>query len=1099
MPQTYFSKLVMLLLAGLLALGSGVVHAQLNVSPPAKITAMPGETITVPLNLINPVAKAIDAFGLRLLFPGALLDYDTVQTAGTLTNGWLVVNGNQTGANEVTLGGFHIAATTASGVLLNLKFTVKPGATGKDSLKLGNFTDDLAGATTTNGLFEIFAGTIFTAILNGDQEIPPISTPGQGQITATLLNDQLKITGSFSNLSSDFNAAVRGGSHLHLAPAGRNGGIQIELAATVNADQRSGSFVEANNTFTLTNDLVTALNDRKLYANIHTQTYPGGEIRGQLAPEANAFYRANLAGSNEVPVVSSTGNGGVLLELRGAELTVSGSFKELTSNFNPNIAGGAHVHLAPAGRNGGIQFGLATVQDADARGGVFEAAANKFTLPPEHLTALQTRKLYVNVHTTAFGGGEIRGQVLPQTANAFRAHLSGGNEVPAVATNGVGALAFELAGNQLTVSGSFNSLTGNFNANIAGGAHLHLAPVGQNGGIQVPLAPVLDADSRGGIFEAASNIITLTEAQTTALRTRKLYANIHTLFVASGEIRGQVLPENYSFFSAVLSGKNEVQPNTSTATGGVIAELSGTRMSLTGSFNNLTSDFNPNIAGGAHLHGALAGQNGAVLIMIVPALAANSRSGIFEAAVNTFALTADQTTALRTGGLYANVHTQIFPGGEVRGQLLSDPNRFPNATTTTSPASGDTVNIAGSGATLFQAAWNTATDPDNHLVVYIWQVASDRQFNALLVNRNTNTATSYSARYSAIDSILASAGVAVGASVKLYHRANTSDGSLQTAGTADSLIVTRGGITISIAQARATANTTTVTVEGIVTRVLGRFTRLQDATAGIVAFESTGAFRTAVDSGRVREGDLLRITGVLTEFNSLKQFSPITSFQVLSRTNPLPEPQKVNLAEVKNNGEAYESELIRVDTLTINRAGDARFVVNKTYQITDASDNSNAVAFRTPAGTDTRIGNRDIPNVFNFVGVLGQFSSTNPAVGYQLQPVQISDIEPLITAVAEREENLPASFALHGNYPNPFNPATIIRYDLPRSVPVKLVIYNTLGKKIRTLIYGLETAGFKSVTWDGMNEAGVRVASGVYLYRLEAGDFTAKRSLTLMK
>ena len=111
--------------------GFAEVRAQLNLSPPARVTARPGEAITIPLNLTNPAAQAIDAFGLKLLFPGAALEYDTVQSAGTLTNGWFVVNGNQTSHNEFTDGGFNITPITAfSGVLLQLKFRVRAGATG---------------------------------------------------------------------------------------------------------------------------------------------------------------------------------------------------------------------------------------------------------------------------------------------------------------------------------------------------------------------------------------------------------------------------------------------------------------------------------------------------------------------------------------------------------------------------------------------------------------------------------------------------------------------------------------------------------------------------------------------------------------------------------------------------------------------------------------------------------------------------------------------------------------------------------------------------------------------------------------------------------
>ncbi len=103
------------------------------------------------------------------------------------------------------------------------------------------------------------------------------------------------------------------------------------------------------------------------------------------------------------------------------------------------------------------------------------------------------------------------------------------------------------------------------------------------------------------------------------------------------------------------------------------------------------------------------------------------------------------------------------------------------------------------------------------------------------------------------------------------------------------------------------------------------------------------------------------------------------------------------------------------------------------------------------------------------------------------------------TAVREKNENLANSFSLLQNYPNPFNPSTNIRYDLPQAVRVKLVLYNLLGEKVRTLVDASESAGAKQVTWNGLNDRGTRVASGIYVYRLEAGTFTATRKLLLMK
>ena len=80
-------------------------------------------------------------------------------------------------------------------------------------------------------------------------------------------------------------------------------------------------------------------------------------------------------------------------------------------------------------------------------------------------------------------------------------------------------------------------------------------------------------------------------------------------------------------------------------------------------------------------------------------------------------------------------------------------------------------------------------------------------------------------------------------------------------------------------------------------------------------------------------------------------------------------------------------------------------------------------------------------------------------------------------------------FALAQNHPNPFNPTTTIRYDLPKDSKVVLKIYNILGQEVRTLVNTTETFGRKSVVWDGKNDLGNPVSSGVYVYRIETADF----------
>ncbi|MFQ5585064.1 MAG: T9SS type A sorting domain-containing protein, partial [Calditrichia bacterium] len=97
------------------------------------------------------------------------------------------------------------------------------------------------------------------------------------------------------------------------------------------------------------------------------------------------------------------------------------------------------------------------------------------------------------------------------------------------------------------------------------------------------------------------------------------------------------------------------------------------------------------------------------------------------------------------------------------------------------------------------------------------------------------------------------------------------------------------------------------------------------------------------------------------------------------------------------------------------------------------------------------------------------------------------------------DKNIPLKFALHQNYPNPFNSYTTIKYDLPIKTNVKILIYDILGRKVKTLIDKTEDAGYKTIVWDGRSDAGITVASGLYFYRIEMKGFIKTRKLLLVK
>jgi hypothetical protein len=99
----------------------------------------------------------------------------------------------------------------------------------------------------------------------------------------------------------------------------------------------------------------------------------------------------------------------------------------------------------------------------------------------------------------------------------------------------------------------------------------------------------------------------------------------------------------------------------------------------------------------------------------------------------------------------------------------------------------------------------------------------------------------------------------------------------------------------------------------------------------------------------------------------------------------------------------------------------------------------------------------------------------------------------------EGEAALPQVYALHQNYPNPFNPVTSIRYDIPEAANVRVDVYSILGQKVKTLASGTHQPGFYAVQWNGTNDLGHPVASGMYICRINADQFNAVKKLILMK
>ena len=160
-----------------------------------------------------------------------------------------------------------------------------------------------------------------------------------------------------------------------------------------------------------------------------------------------------------------------------------------------------------------------------------------------------------------------------------------------------------------------------------------------------------------------------------------------------------------------------------------------------------------------------------------------------------------------------------------------------------------------------------------------------------------------------------------------------------------------------------------------------------------------------------------------------------------------------------------------------------------TYQIifTNASGDTNFIAW----------GSYNVGGVqLYFSGYIGAVSEYSIVGGQGYWPLAVGNFwrYEIATTIDEPGQNAPRIYSLSQNYPNPFNAQTTINYSLPHAGPINLTIDNILGQKVVTLFEGLQSAGSHSIIWDASN-----ITSGIYFYRIQAGDYAEARKCLLLK
>jgi hypothetical protein len=380
--------------------------------------------------------------------------------------------------------------------------------------------------------------------------------------------DQLLVDLSFAGLTSNASAA-----HIHgPAATGATAGVLFDLSAVTPA-ATSGTI--PRQTFAIAPAQVAQLRAGELYFNIHTGNFGDGEIRGQVGLGPVEKFAAVLDGEQQVPSVSTagTGAGTVVLNADRNQITVTLTFSGLTSN-----AAAAHIHgPGGVGANAGILFDFSAVTPAAMSGTIPEQT---FAITPTQLTQLEEGRLYFNIHTGNFSGGEIRGQLLLAPVRTYSATLTGSQEVPPTGSAGTGAGTVVLDGleEQIAANGSYSALTSN-----ASGAHIHgPAAPGAAAGILFPLDGLVAATS--GLIPDQS--FAITPAQVADLKAGLHYVNIHSTTHSGGEIRGQL--GAVPVLTIALGGTGSSSAAVTSAPAGITcggdcteAYTSGTTVSLT--------------------------------------------------------------------------------------------------------------------------------------------------------------------------------------------------------------------------------------------------------------------------------------------------------------------------------------------------------------------------------------------------------------------------------------------------------------------------------------------------------------------------------------
>lgn len=429
-------------------------------------------------------------------------------------------------------------------------------------------------------------------------------------------------------------------AHIHTGRIGATGPVLVGLESA----STNGSW-ESPVGLTLDADTFAVLASGGHYINVHTPANPSGEIRGQILTNNYVLATFQLQGSQEVPVVNTMASGSAYALVNTDDLSVE--LVAVTQGVEDATM--AHIHTGRIGMNGPVLVGLEQSMD-DVN--VWMSPAD-LAIDADTFAVLASGGHYVNVHTPANPSGELRGQILTDNFVMTSFALQGLQEVPAVTTMASGSGYAIVDTNTLSVELKVVT-SGVMNATMA---HIHTGRIGTNGPVLVALEQSMDDQN---VWMSPADLAI--DADTFAvLASGGHYVNVHTPANPSGELRGQILTDNFVLVAFPLSGGQEIPAVLTLARGSGYAMINRNDFAVelklvTEGVANATM---------AHIHTGIRGANGPVLVGLEQSM---DDPNVWMSPAN-LAIDADIFAVLVSGGHYVNVHTPANPSGEIRGQI----------------------------------------------------------------------------------------------------------------------------------------------------------------------------------------------------------------------------------------------------------------------------------------------------------------------------------------------------------------------------------------------------------------------------------------------